>query len=278
MKSDLIILFGEAIGRALGGYIEENQVINPQCLWGFIREHIERCEFLDDLTVEQLVRVPPNSWDELAHFGKFNRCYLDVFLDYDSFENMPCKLFELHQVFLVAEEALMLRSKFKKMRVTKLPKIIPASVCKYCWRETENNEICEVHGHGTAARKRADRAMKYYSDILTQLKLELIRNNRKKKTSEKMGNVWEEKEVYVHLNRWAKENGVAFSDKSKLLESLDGTGTSYGLDVLRDKQEKLLRGLQLSSKKPQLLLDAVLLRAEAFLRAEDIVRTNNRYR
>jgi hypothetical protein len=118
MKNDLMVLFEESVGLALASYIEENQVLNTQALWGFVREQIEKCKHLDGLVIQKLIAVPPNSWAELADYGRFQRRYSDLNWGYDSFNNEPPELSELYEVFLVAEEAWMLRCKFKKLRVS----------------------------------------------------------------------------------------------------------------------------------------------------------------
>ena len=238
----------------------KNTRFNPQTLWGYISENIKRApiDHPNDDEID-LCSFPSSTWREIAETGRMLRRNSEAIFGFDPSTQKPPELQHLYDVLLVAEDAEMLQKKLKKIRVKKQQALHIGSTCKYCWRDIDIGSWCELHAPSTAERKKADRRMKLYSDQLTKVRIELKQSGSIETT-------------FTYLNRWAEKNDVSLENKSLLLERLDGRGsTDYSISYLLQKQCSLLNLEPHQIQNHENLVIAVLLRAEAYLRADALV-------
>ena len=260
LSEDFVVLFGAEVGEELYEYYLENEKFNPQALWGFVSEAINRPSIsLDESKKVDLCSFPTKTWKEISQTGRLLRRGSIIFLGYDPVSNTPSELKKLYDVLLVAEEAEALQAKLKKRRSKKLSPLKSPFICKYCWRDIEQGGVCELHKAGMSERKKADRRKNLLPKQLKEVRFEMRRTEHPYNS-------------FSSLKAWADKNRVSFEDKSKLLELLDGReGVNYSVGYLVEKQCAILNMDSSEILDPERLLTAVLVRAEAYLRADAIV-------
>lgn len=256
-------------------YLEDNigeTSITPSIIWGFIKETTDR-SLLEEADLLWLSGISPKTWNQLHSVGKQFRKTSYALSDYDPLTREPVEKESLYNVIMVAEQAEAIKISLTSPRLKPSGRLVPAGVCKYCWRELFQSPIsdkgrkqqtCIVHRHGEPARKRADRAMKKYPEIHTELMTSYNKGSRID-------------DLLTNLRAWAQVNEIDFSHKSEILEKYDGRiGVNYSIDALVENQIILLSSeLPIGQGHQSRMLDAVLLRAEEFLNAEKKVRSNS---
>lgn len=253
------ILYGNYAGVTL--FNSYDQKFTPRVLWSLIKNETDGFSDID------IGSFPGATWEEIAQTGHLLRRNSEAIFGYNPDTNNPKGLENLYDLQLIAEEAEGLKQKLNKRRTKKLKPLHTAFTCNYCWREINSGKWCEYHTAGTSERKKADRRVEPYREQLGLVRLELHKNKQSYDT-------------FKYLKNWATINEINSDDWPALLKELDGReNIDYSVSNLRKKQHQIFMSEHYSDPKHALakfedasvLLKAVLMRAEAYLRADVIV-------